>query len=231
MRFVSYAVALLWALVGALSVTAAPQPGSTGPTTYVQVWLGVQRPDDDSWEVTDPANGGNAAGDIGTLPFGGGAGQLLWGTGAWQFGYEGGAGAMWKSETTAFRGTGNGARVLIDGQFFSFGVFMGGVLSADLGRNARFYVAAGPSATWAWLQDNGDGNTVQPVAADVIVLDHSESDVSFEAYGRVGFEVVLTEGFTFGASVRYADDEFDFGRGGKLKFDQPLWLVTLGARL
>ena len=113
------------------------QPAPRGPMTSVQVWLGAQDPEDNSWRVTDPANGQSAAGDIGTLPFGGGAGQLLWGDGVWQFGYEGGALGSWKSETTAFHGTGNGAEVIIDGEFFMFGVFMGGVLSANLGRYAR----------------------------------------------------------------------------------------------
>ena len=66
---------------------------------------------------------------------------------------------------------------------------------------------------------------------NVIVLDGSESDVSFVAYGRAGVEFILNDGFAFGASVRYADDEFDFGSGGKLRFDEPMWLLTLGARL
>ena len=55
--------------------------------------------------------------------------------------------------------------------------------------------------------------------------------MSFVAYGRAGVEFVLNNGFTFGASVRYADDEFDFGSGGKLRFDEPMWLLTLGAHL
>ena len=200
--------------------------------TSVQVWLGALHPEDNSWRVTDPANGQNAVGDIGTLPFGGGAGQLLWGDGALQFGYEGGGLGSWKSETTAFHGTGNGAEVIIDGEFLMFGVFMGGVLSANLGHNVRLYVAGGPSATWAWLGDNNNNVQVQPLPnSNVIVLDDSESDVSFVAYGRAGVEFVLNDGFAFGASVRYADDEFDFGSGGKLRFDEPMWLLTLGAHL
>ena len=156
-------VFLLWVsivaaspVVAAASSSAAEPPVPRGPVTSVQVWLGALHPEDNSWRVTDPANGQNAVGDIGTLPFGGGAGQLLWGDGVLQFGYEGGGLGSWKSETTAFHGTGNGAEVFIDGEFFMFGVFMGGVLSANLGHHARLYVAGGPSATWAWLGDNNN---------------------------------------------------------------------------
>lgn len=46
-----------------------------------------------------------------------------------------------------------------------------------------------------------------------------------------GIEFVLDNGFTFGASVRYADDDFSFGKAGDLKLDEPVYLLTLGARL
>ncbi len=222
-------VCLLGVALIAAFPAAAQAPNDRGPLTSVQVWLGAQNPDDDSWEVIDPGNGQTAAGEIGTLPFGGGAGQLLWGDGVWRYGYEGGALASWKSETTSFRGTNNSAEVTIDGEYFSFGVFMGGVLSANLSRSARVYVAAGPTATWAWLDDSGDEPI--PAPTGVIVLGDSEDDVSFTAYGRAGVEVILENGFAFGASVRYAKDEFDFGAGGKLEFEDPLWLLTLGAHL
>lgn len=220
-----------WAsIVAAVPSVADESAAPRGPATSVQVWVGALQTEDESWRVIDPVNGQDAAGDIGTLPFGGGAGQLLWGDGVLQFGYEGGALASWKSETTAFHGTNNSAEVTIDGEFFMFGVFMGGVLSANLGRYVRVYVAGGPSATWAWLDDDEDLQ-VQPLQTNVIVLGDSEDDVSFVAYGRAGVEFVVNTGFTFGASVRYADDEFDFGNGGELRFDEPLWLLTLGARL
>jgi len=218
-------------LCSALSVAAAAPP-ATEPTTYVEIWIGAQDPKSDSWKVSDPATGDPATGDLGTLPFGGGDGQLLWGTGVWQAGFEGGGVGTWKSDTTNFRGTSNGGtsvQVQIDSRFFTLGVFMGGVLSANLGHNARAYVSAGPSVTWAWLDDENNDN--QPSNSNVIVLDGSKSDTSFVAYGRAGFEFILDTGFVFGVSVRYADDDFDFGSGGKLQFDDPLWLLTLGARL
>jgi hypothetical protein len=218
-------------LCGAFSATAAAPP-ATEPTTYVEIWIGAQKPQSDSWKVSDPATGEPATGDLGTLPFGGGDGQLLWGTGVWQVGFEGGGVGTWKSDTTNFRGTSNGGtsvQVQLDSRFFTLGVFMGGVLSANLGHSARAYVSAGPSATWAWLDDQHNDN--QNGSSNVIVLDGSKSDASFVAYGRAGFEFILDTGFAFGVSVRYADDKFDFGNGGKLQFDDPLWLLTLGARL
>lgn len=218
-------------LCSALPVAAATPP-ATEPTTYVEIWIGAQDTKSDSWKVSDPATGEPATGDLGTLPFGGGDGQLLWGTGVWQVGFEGGGVGTWKSDTTNFRGTSSGGtsvQVQLDSRFFTLGVFMGGVLSANLGHSARAYVSAGPSATWAWLDDQNNDN--QPANSNVIVLDGSKSDVSLVAYGRAGFEFILDTGFVFGVSVRYADDDFDFGKGGKLQFDDPLWLLTLGARL
>ena len=229
-RFIRLLACLICACAASAAVAAAPP--APGPTVYVQVWLGALNTDDQSWKVNDPTSGDSAAGDLGTLPFGGGAGQLLWGSGVWQIGYEGGGVGTWKTGTTDFRGASNGGtsvNVSFENRFLMLGVFMGGVVAANLGHNARIYVAGGPSLTWARLEDDGNGN--QSTQSDVIVLDGAENDVSFVAYGRAGIEFVLDNGFAFGASVRYADDEFDFGAGGKLKFDEPMWLLTLGARL
>jgi hypothetical protein len=206
------------------------------PEVYVQVWLGALGTEDDSWKITDSQTGENVLGDLGTLPFGGGGFQQLWGTGAWQIGYEGGGMVTWKNENTHFHGTstsGNtSAEVTFDNTFFSFGVFMGAVLSVTPIRPLRFYVAAGPSVTWAWLQDNNNDPTPAPTDGTIVInTNGTANDASVVPYARAGFEIVLQDGFTFGASVRYADDKFNFGDAGDLKFNEPLWLLTLGSRL
>jgi len=38
--------------------------------------------------------------------------------------------------------------------------------------------------------------------------------------------VLLSDRFMIGASVRYADDEFDFGDSGELDVDEEVWLLT-----
>jgi hypothetical protein len=215
-----------WLPAVALGAESVPSP----PTIYLQAWLGALGTDSDSWKAPDAQTGDSVLGDLGTLPFGGGAGQKMWGGGAWQIGFEGGGLATWKSGNTNFRGTSSGGTNLlisVDSAYYSFGVFMGGVVSVNLARQVRLYVAGGPALTWAWLQDDGNGDSSE---GDGIELD-DDNDGSFVAYGRAGLECVLDNGFTFGVSVRYADDQFDFGRAGELTVDEPLYLLTLGARL
>jgi Outer membrane protein beta-barrel domain len=219
----------LVALVCAGSAAAAESPANV-PTMYLQAWLGGLGTSSDSWKATD-TNSDSVLGDLGTLPFGGGAGQKLWGTGSWKIGFEGGALGTWKSDNTQFRGVSSGGttvQVKVDSKFFSLGVFMGAVASVNLSQHVRLYVAGGPSATWAWVDDDGNNNDT---TGNTVDLSNSDSDASFVAYGRAGIEFALANGFTFGASVRYADDDFSFGSAGDLKLDEPLYLVTLGAIL
>jgi hypothetical protein len=223
---------LLIALLGLLFVLPAAAQETPPPqaSTYVQVWLGGQGTDDDAWEAEDVESGTSVLGDLGTLPFGGGAGQRMWGSGAWQIGYEGGGLFTWKSDNTEFRGTNTALQINVDSTFATLGVFMGGVASVSPWRHMRLYVAAGPSLTWAWLWDDDDDDTT-PSGDATIDLSGTENDASFVAYGRAGIEFMLDTGFTFGASVRYADDDFSFDDAGDVRFDEPLWLLTLGAQI
>ncbi|HTK98397.1 MAG TPA: hypothetical protein VL379_10265 [Pseudomonadales bacterium] len=225
------------ALFGALSLLLIALPvvasDASAPTPiYLQAWVGALDTDSDSWKVSDPQSGEQALGDLGTLPYGGGAGQQLWGSGAWQVGYEGGGLVTWKNGRTEFRGNSNAVLVRIDNTFGAVGVFMGGVLSVRPFHPMRLYVAAGPSITGAWLF--GDDNNEQvssPGTTVTLNLDDTKSDVSVVPYARAGIEFELDNGFTFGVSARYADDEFDFGDAGKLEFDQVTWMLTLGGRV
>ena len=227
-------VGSLW-LLSALSFAfpaAAEQPRATNPETYVQVWIGAIDTKNDSWKATDAQSGSDVVGDLGTLPFGGGDGQMLWGSGVWQIGYEGGGLASWKNETTHFSGASNGGtsvQVQFRNQFFLFGVFMGGVVSVRPAPWMRLYASVGPSLTWAWIEDDNNNNSSQN--SNSIDTHGSLNDGSFTAYGRAGIDFMTGDGFTFGASVRYANDKFDFGDSGELKLDSPLYLLTLGARI
>jgi hypothetical protein len=220
----------LLGLVDALPC-AADEAEAPVPTVFIQVWLGGLSTDSDSWKITDPQSGDDVLGDLGTLPFGGGAGQQLWGSGVWKIGYEGGGMFTWKNDNTQFFATNNSAQVSFDNTFFSFGVFMGALVSLTPVPPVRLYVAAGPSVTWAWLENNNNDDEPAPSDTFVIDSDGTSNDVSVTAYARVGIDIVLRDGFTFGVSVRYADDEFDFDNAGKLEFNEPLWLLTLGSRL
>lgn len=214
----------LFALFTIWPAAATGAQATTDPVVYVQGWLGGLDSGDDSWKASGTQTGDSAQDGLGTLPFGGGAGQKLWGTGAWRVGFEGGALGSWKNENTLLRSVSNGSgsvQVKVDSDYYSLGVFLGGVVSVNLSHYLRLYAAAGPSLTWAWLRD--DGNNDSSTTGD-------ENDGSFVGYGRAGIEFVFDNGFTFGASVRYADDDFSFGNAGDLKLDEPLYLLTLGAR-
>jgi hypothetical protein len=218
-------------LLLAMPVDARDVPAPK-PTIYVQAWIGALDTDAESWKVNDPETGEDVLGDLGTLPFGGGAGQQLWGSGAWQIGYEGGGLVTWKNDHTEFRGNNNALLVTIDNTFVAAGVFMGGVVSVTPFKPLRLYVAAGPSVTWGWLlNDNNDDEVAAPSSTVTIDLNDTESDVSVVPYARAGIEFELDNGFTFGISARYADDEFHFGKAGDVEFDQVLWLLTLGSRV
>jgi hypothetical protein len=219
----------------ALCSEPATTPGGEAEG-YLQAWLGALETDD-GWSLEQPESGPALVGDLGTLPFGGGAAQWLWGGGRLRFGYESGGLTSWKNHDTEFfaASTDEGGTLLLstDNTFFAIGVFIGGVASLDLTRHLRLQLAAGPSLTWARLDgpNEPDEPTPQLAAVRVVDVDDASHDVSFIPYGRVGLEVLLDNGFTFGVSARYADDEFDFGGNGELEVDEVVWLLTIGSRL
>jgi len=213
------------------SLPAIASDAATTPI-YLQAWIGALDTDSESWKVTDPQSGEDVLGDLGALPYGGGAGQQLWGSGAWQIGYEGGGLVTWKNGRTEFRGNSNAVLVRIDNTFGAVGVFMGGVVSVRPFQPMRLYIAGGPSVTYAWLFDDDDNEPVSSPGSTVTInVDDTKSDVSVVPYARAGIEFELSNGFTFGVSARYADDEFHFGNAGELEFDQVLWMLTLGGRV
>lgn len=198
---------------------------------YVQAWIGA--PDShDGWTLDRPPPAEDLVGGLGRLPMGGGAAQRLWGKGLVRFGYEGGGLVSWKNHDTDFfaaSGSGGGTlAVTTENTFLSIGVFMGGVASLQLTENLRVQFAAGPSLSWARLASDDDLQTDTPAEADGSDTGH---DVSLVPYGRLGVEVRLGNGFMVGASMRYADDEFDFGGIGELEVDEVVWMLTLGSRL
>ena len=226
-------------LVSGGALHAQEQDANAPPTIaqqYVQVWLGTTDADG-AWSVNDPATNSEIRGDYSSLPLGGGASQRLWGKRA-QIGFEGGALVSWKNDDIEFAGSNGTLAVSIDTEMFMMDVFMGGVVGVRPTRWLHLYAAAGPSIAWSYLPSEDDDDIVNggPIvigSGSVIVIDlgASESDVSFALYGRVGIEIVLDSGFTFGVSARYADHEFDFDQRGDLKLDEVQWFLTLGSKI
>jgi hypothetical protein len=230
MRHWYIAALALWFSSSGVKAEETRAPDPVEPVDYVQAWLGALDTDD-GWSLDQPAPDEDLVGGLGTLPFGGGSAQRLWGQGLLRIGYEGGGLVSWKNDDTKFfaaSGSDGGTLVVTtENTFLSVGVFMGGVASLQLRESLRVQVAVGPSLTWARLDLEDD----PPDAEDPADSDGTGHDVSFVAYGRAGVEFEFRNGFMLGASVRYADDEFDFGNNGKMEMDEVLWLLTLGSRL
>jgi len=198
---------------------------------YLQVWLGAIDTDED-WDLSDPGDGSDLTGDIGTLPYFGGGAQRLYG-GRLQIGYEGGGLVTWKNDSTRFYGNNGGVRIEIDNTLFSTEVYMGGVFSARLARWLRVYAGGGPAVGYGYLSNDNDDpppDQVTPASSSVNISSGSHS-LSITLYGRAGFEFETASGFTFGGHARYAPHEFDFDDGGKLKLDSVAYFVSLGQRL
>ena len=232
-----YIVVVLVVLTG--NVQAHEEEDGNLPRTlaqqYVQVWLGSTDADD-SWSLDDSA-GAELRGDYSSLPLGGGVGQRLWGDRA-QYGFEGGGLVSWQNDDIDFAGNNGGLLVAVDTDLFMAEVFMGGVVAVRPTQWLRLYAAAGPSIAWGHLSGDDedtdpDGTTVVvtgPGSFVVIDTDENSSDFSFSGYARAGVEFELGSGFTFGASARYAEHEFDFDDRGELKLDEVQWFLTLGGR-
>ncbi len=212
---------------------AAGEPRPRPETAYVQSWLGAVDTDQ-NWQLDGEPTGDSFIGDLGTLPYVGGAGSRMWGD-RFRYGFEGGGLVAWESDVVEFSGTGNGLRVVLDNQLYSFEVFMGGMLSAELLPGFRLSVSGGPTLAWARLKNEDEQAEVLPSALNgniiVIDLNSHEDDFSAALYARAGVEYELDNGFTFGVSARYVEHTFDFGSSGKLKLDEVQWFLTLGATL
>lgn len=227
-------------LVTGGAARAQEQDANIPPTIaqqYVQVWLGTTNADG-AWSANDPSTNAEVRGDYSSLPLGGGASQRLWGR-RLQLGFEGGGLVSWKNDDIEFAGSNGELTIGINTELFLMDVFMGGVVSVRPARWLRLYVAAGPSIAWGYLPSEDDdkdevngGPIVHgPGSVVIIDLDSSESDVSFALYGRVGIDIELDGGFTFGISARYAEHEFDFDQRGDLKLDEMQWFLTLGSKI
>lgn len=225
------------ALAADLEVTDDGQvdPGP-GFEQYLQVWLGGLDTDD-GWTRTDEQTGEELTGDFGTLPYLGGGAQRLWGNAA-QIGFEGGGLVTFKNDSTKFAGTNGRLFVAIDNTLISVDFFMGGVVSVRPFAGLRIYGALGPTAAYAYLDDDDDdegqvaptGN-VTAASGRNLELGSSGHSLSITLYGRAGFEFETPGGLTFGAQARYAPHEFDFDEGGELELDEVTYFLTIGQRM
>lgn len=226
------AVAALPSSAHAAAQAQQSQDDTPGYTAYGQAWLGAVDTGE-SWTLDSDAAGESLLGDVGTLPYLGGAGSRLWGD-RLRYGFEGGGLVSWKNDSVRFFGSNNAVTVQIENELLSFEVFMGALLALEPIRGFRLYVAAGPALAWARVNNDDARAEVLPTPLNgssiYIDLSASEQDLSAVLYGRAGMELEFPGGITAGISARYADHEFDFGSAGRLELDEVQWFLTLGSR-
>jgi len=210
---------------------AAP-PGHGTPVRYAQGWLGAVDTER-AWTLDDPDSGNRLVGELDTLPYGGGAGQRLWGD-RLRYGFEGGGLVAWKNDRIAFASDPGGLRVAIDNELLLFDFFFGGVLSVRPVGGLNLYAAAGPALAWGHVagdEDDGSAATGGNGTTVFIDLDGSGNDLSLIAYARAGLAWEFANGFEVGLSARYAPHEFDFDSRGDVELDEVQWFLTLALRL
>ncbi len=106
----------------------------------------------------------------------------------------------WKSETRAYAASGGGGggtiAISVDVNQFLFDYFFGGYASLQPLKWFRLYVGAGPLLIY------GSRETEEMDPATSQVETKSDSGFSAGVYGRAGIDIIITENFIIGASIR-----------------------------
>jgi opacity protein-like surface antigen len=117
-----------------------------------------------------------------------------------QVGIETGGLFNWKSETRAYAASGGGGggtiAISVDVNQFLFDYFFGGYASLQPFKWFRLYVGAGPLLIY------GSRETEEMDPATSQVETKSDSGFSAGVYGRAGIDIIITENFIIGASIR-----------------------------
>lgn len=199
---------------------------------YVQGMLG-RLASDEIWKVDDPATGEPLTSDLDNLIYGGGGVQTNFSHNALEYGYEAGGLISFSNDTNVFAASNeNGGTVAldIDNNFLLLDLYMGGFVGLKLGEHLRIYGAAGPALLFGSL-DVGDQEVVTPHGnqqAIVISGKGRTTRATAGLYGRIGFDLLLGNGFTVGASVRQVNAELDFDDSGRMDFNHPQYFINIG---
>ncbi|WP_250654738.1 hypothetical protein [Alkalimarinus coralli] len=185
--------------------------------------------------ITDPDTGEKAYADVPSIPFGGIQAQIPMARQWLEYGFETGAHIGWKNDSFVFVATNNQAALALKNQFFLMEIH-GGVFAA-IAPNSRFriYAGTGPLLAYGHINNTDEQPENLPAAQNgtniTIDLGKSENDVSLGFYGRAGLEYFTRSGFSFGAGVRRAKYDMDFGNvAGDISFNDNLYFITLGQR-
>lgn len=203
---------------------------------YVQGMAGVLDASE-AWEIEDGGDGSKYAADIDKMIYGGGAAQLSYRDGPFQYGVETGGLISFHADTSSFARVDGGATVgvKVKSSVWLVDIFMGGYVSYELAQAFRVYASAGPSVIYGSLSIDDDDVTIQPLdnnSGGTITFspDSRESDFVVGLYARAGFEFILDNGISFGLSARQVDSELDFGDSGTIDLNDTQYFLTVGKR-
>lgn len=213
-------------------VTTSDKP-ATDDWIYLSVILGSLDTQSQA-VITNPDTGEQAYADVPSMPFGGIQAQIPMAHQWLEYGFETGANVSWKNDSFVFVATNNQATLAFKNQLFLLEVH-GGVFAA-LAPTSRFriYAGAGPLFAYGHINNSDEEPENLPSTQSTnisINLGKSSNDTAFGVYGRAGLEYFTPSGFSFGAGVRRAKYDLDFGDvAGKIAFNDNLYFISLGQR-
>jgi len=187
----------------------------------------------DAWTIEDTSGVETTAADD-DLIYGGAMVQIPSNDGVFQYGFESGGLLTFRNKTSYFvtQDAGLTVRVAIKNELWIMDLALGGFVSVRPWRQVRFYASAGPSFFVGSLDIGDDDVSVQPLSGinSNVAINTSgrkrDSDLGF--YGRIGAEVILDSGYTFGVSARQINSQLDFDENGTIGLDDIQYFLTIG---
>lgn len=149
--------------------------------------------------------------------------------GPFQYGWEGGVRVGYGSNRSMFvHLAGTGSSLQIRSDLWTADLTFGAFASVRAADRLRFYVSAGPSLYWGRASGADQDTTEADGRAVTIDLTENGDDLGAAWYARAGAEWMFSPNTHVGVSVRKMDARLDFGRRGRIRIDEPSYLLTLG---
>lgn len=213
-------------------VTSSDKP-TTDDWIYLSVILGSLDTQSQA-VITNPDTGEQAYADVPSMPFGGIQAQIPMAHQWLEYGFETGANISWKNDSFVFVATNNQATLALKNQLFLMEVHGGVFVALAPTSRFRLYAGTGPLFAYGHINNSDEQPENLPSTQNVNIsvnLGKSSNDTAFGVYGRAGVEYFTRSGFSFGAGVRRAKYDMDFGDvAGKIAFNDNLYFISLGQR-
>ena len=175
-------------------------------------------------------------GELDTLPYFGGAAQIVMRSGRFGYGWEAGGFISWKNDNFAYSAqSGPGGATLtvnFDNEFWAFETFMGCYAEIKPVESIRLYLGAGPLILFGRADRENLSNppSTPETLGSIIVIEgnNSDTDISAGYYARFGTEIRVYDNFWVGLNVRYMDAQLDLSQSlGDFNVDGSLFLLSI----